>query len=79
MLPSGNDAAICLAVWGGKQLIENKELEEDKYVKEFIVKMNSTANSLQLIDTRYTNPHGLPHRDNRSSAYDVALLTDICL
>jgi hypothetical protein len=34
MLPSGNDASIALAVWGGKQLlILDKDKEENQFFK----------------------------------------------
>ena len=86
MLPSGNDAAIALAIWGGKHIFLNsnsenfgseKDLETNSshYLKAFVMKMNSTAKQLQLINTRFGNPHGLPHTESRSTAIDVAKLT----
>ena len=88
MLPSGNDAAVAIAEGLGKVLkLENekklaqagaKENTEDRPLKSsfayFIEAMNQKAAELELIDTHYSNPHGLSHSNNLSSAYDVARL-----
>ena len=41
--------------------------------------MNKECKNLNLIDTRFANPHGLPHRMSRSTALDVAKLCIICM
>lgn len=41
--------------------------------------MNQTAKFLGLINTRFGNPHGLPHIDLKSNAYEIAKLSGICL
>ena len=38
MLPSGNDAAVALALWGGKQIISRQQAVEGE---ESYLKMNS--------------------------------------
>lgn len=77
MLPSGNDAAMCLADWGGKLLSNKTDLKDT--VKLFVQEMNRISKELGLKDTRFGNPHGLPHTESRSTAYDVAQLTSICM
>ena len=53
MLPSGNDAAVALAIWGGKKIVEkeeklSKEDPEDnkEYEKKFIYTMNTLCKEL---------------------------------
>jgi D-alanyl-D-alanine carboxypeptidase (penicillin-binding protein 5/6) len=41
--------------------------------------MNIRAKQLGLKDTRFGNPHGLPHKDTRSTAFDICNLCIICL
>ena len=36
--------------------------------------MNANAARLKLSNTRYANPHGLPNKSNKSSAFDVCRL-----
>lgn len=86
MLPSGNDAAVALAIWGGKKIAENdpevsKEdpFDSKEFEKKFISEMNLVSKELQLSQTRFGNPHGLPHIESRSTAIDVAKLTSKCL
>ena len=64
MLRSGNDAAETLAV----QLFGNEEA--------FVQKMNAKAKELGMMDTTFSNPHGLDEESqNYSSAYDMVLLS----
>jgi D-alanyl-D-alanine carboxypeptidase len=41
--------------------------------------MNKEAKNLNLIETRFGNPHGLPHNNGRSTAVDVARLSIVCM
>jgi len=61
MLPSGNDAALAVAraVAGSDQA--------------FVQRMNALVAGLGLVETRFTNPHGLGSQ--QASAYDLAALT----
>lgn len=77
MLPSGNDAALCLADWAGKLLINKSEVKDT--VKAFVQEMNKTVKELGLTDSYFGNPHGLPHSGARSTAADMARLISICL
>ena len=39
--------------------------------KKFVNKMNKYAKKLNLENTNFTKPHGLPNRSNLSTAYDI--------
>lgn len=41
--------------------------------------MNDEARKLGLKDTRYGNPHGLPHKMAETTCEDMARLCSICL
>jgi D-alanyl-D-alanine carboxypeptidase len=75
MLPSGNDASVALAIWGGRMLSPTTNNE----MKVFVDRMNAEARNLHLFDTSYGNPHGLPNKDNRTTCEDVARLCCACL
>jgi D-alanyl-D-alanine carboxypeptidase (penicillin-binding protein 5/6) len=74
MLPSGNDAAVALAEWGGRVLRGGAEGERAEDVRAFIKEMNALAQQHQMRASRWANPHGLPHQMNKSTAYDMARL-----
>jgi len=63
LLRSGNDAAVAIAYYlaGG--------------VPAFAAKMNERAKELGAVNSNFVNPHGLPHDDHFSTAYDVGLIT----
>lgn len=62
MLESGNDAASALAYacCGSEE--------------KFAELMNGKAHDLGLIDTHFTNPHGLPDENHYTTAYELALI-----
>ncbi len=75
MLPSGNDAAVALAEWGGRVLLSGKAHPKNKdYQQAFVRHMNSLSSSLELRMTHWANPHGLPNAQNKSTAFDMARL-----
>ena len=67
MLNSGNDAAMAIAEHISKT-------EED-----FVLLMNKKAKELELSDTHFENPSGLPHENHYSTAYDMAILMSYAL
>lgn len=89
MLPSGNDAAYCIAESFGTYINMQSEDYKAKVkanpshaqyrgkfaLKYFLQFMNQTAFELGLSNTKYSNPHGLCDRNNRSTAADIAKLT----
>lgn len=88
MLPSGNDAAMCLAESFGtyiymqsddfklkvKRNPEFANYRPKNAVRYFLNLMNKTAVELELTGTQYENPHGLMCKTNRSTAADIAKL-----
>jgi len=67
MLPSGNDAAmqIAISVGGSKE--------------GFADMMNAKAKGLGLKDTHFTSPHGLDDPEHYTTAYELAVITDYAL
>lgn len=63
MLPSGNDAAIEIA-----RKVSGSEAA-------FVADMNHLAQTLNLQETHFQNPHGLGASNHVTSAYDLAVLT----
>ena len=67
ILPSGADAATGLAI--------SVAGSEEAFVKL----MNEKVKELGLKNTHFTNVTGLHHKDNYSSAYDMAIILDAAL
>lgn len=82
LLPSGNDAAYCLAEYFGLIILDLGLPPISKYsdpVTLFIAEMNKNARNLGLKDTNYASPHGLQNVANKSTAADVAKLAYKCM
>ena len=62
MLRSGNDAAVALAIHCAGS------------VENFVALMNARAAQLGLSHTHFENPHGLPHPDHVTTAYELACI-----
>lgn len=67
MMKSGNDAAVALA--------EGTCGSEEKFVEA----MNEKAAALGLKNTRFQNPHGLPHKEHYTTPRELAELTAVAL
>lgn len=81
LLPSGNDAAYALAEYFGLVLIE-LGLKASKLVdpiQVFLCEMNKNAKALGMSNTNYANPHGLQNFFNKSSALDIAKLSQAAM
>ena len=81
MLPSGNDAAWCLAEFLGRyiQQIVDDSLKNKNYTRYFIREMNAIAQDIGLTRTTFDNPHGLSNPKTRSCAYDLGKLVAVCM
>ena len=66
ILASGNDCAVAIA----------EHLGGEEY---FVSMMNDFANSLNLTNTHFDNPHGLDSDSHYTSAYDLAVMTSYAL
>lgn len=51
------------------------EPKKSECYSRFLKEMNAKARSLKMMKTNYSNSHGLINQNNKSSAYDIALLT----
>ena len=68
MLRSGNDAALAIAKYVGKD------------INNFVKMMNDKAKEIGMKNTVFNNPHGLDvNGGNLSTAYDMALLTSYAM
>jgi D-alanyl-D-alanine carboxypeptidase (penicillin-binding protein 5/6) len=63
IVQSGNDAAVALA-----EAVSGSE-------EAFVALMNREATRMGMTATRFGNSHGLPSKDNYSTAYDLSLLS----
>lgn len=63
LVPSGNDAAMCLA----ENVFNNYD--------NFIIAMNNEAERLGAVNTHFANPHGLDSDYHFTTAYDMFLIT----
>lgn len=63
IIPSGNDAAMCLA----ENLCDSYD--------NFIIMMNNEAERLGAMNTHFSNPHGLDSEHHFTTAYDLFLIT----
>lgn len=81
MLPSGNDAAWCLAEHFGKyiQAVVAEHTICRDYVGFFLMEMNVMAEDMGLSRTVFDTPHGLPNAKNRSCVRDLGKLVCICM
>lgn len=70
LLPSGNDAAVALAEYVGRQLGSN---DGRTPVQRFVARMNRTAETLGLYDTIFDDVHGMG--ENYSTPSDLATLS----
>lgn len=48
-------------------------------IKYFLYEMNRYARALGLYSTNYANPHGLGHKNNKSTAADQGKLSAIAM
>jgi hypothetical protein len=53
------------------------EFRNSPSVSRFIKEMNTNAQLLGMKNTNYDSPHGLANRNNKSTAYDIALLCSV--
>lgn len=67
ILSSGGEAANSLAIHIGGS------------VEKFVNLMNEKASEIGLEDTHFVNPEGLHHKDQYTTAYDMAKLLDYAL
>jgi D-alanyl-D-alanine carboxypeptidase (penicillin-binding protein 5/6) len=67
LIRSGNDSCVAIA----------EEIAPS--VEEFVGLMNLKAKTIGALQTDFYNPHGLPHPQHLTTAYDLALITRYAL
>lgn len=76
LLQSDNTAASTLAAYVGRALAPGEDLEAQRIA--FVAQMNALARKLDMLNTRFLNPHGLDNLERKlpfSTAEDIAKLS----
>ena len=73
LIPSGNDAAIVLAVYCGAKIAPEGSGIQDCY-RLFVERMNQKRAELGMSESNFANPDGIDDWNNYSTAYDIALM-----
>lgn len=71
LLPSGADAAYCLAVTTVRRLYPQEELSNFEAAMRFVDLMNETAREIGAENTFFENPDGIDHTNHLSTAEDM--------
>ncbi len=81
MLPSGNDMSIALAEYFGARIsvdpatdAPGSEVAGVDPLLQFVDAMNAEAARLGMMNTHFTNPHGLTNARHQSTVTDLAIL-----
>ena len=64
---------------GGADAENQRRMQSDQPMKYFLQEMNRYARALGLESTNYANPHGLSHKNNKSTAADIGKLACIVM
>lgn len=59
--------------------MDQRRIPSDQPMKYFIQEMNRYARALGLESTNFANPHGLSHKNNKSTAADIGKLACIAM
>lgn len=71
LLPSGADAAYCLAVNVARYHEHNPSLDDEKAIETFVGYMNAEAQKLGCTGTHFVTPDGYHQDDHYSTARDM--------
>ncbi len=74
LLPSGNDASVALAEQFGPRLVEEGKASDTDPYDCFIQAMNAMASQLNMTNSSFKNPNGLPEQGHQSTASDLIKL-----
>lgn len=76
LLPSGNDASVALGEHFGERVIQSsKELNQKDAYAAFVDAMNREAKRLRMVNSSFTNTHGLTEDTHLCSTNDLVKLT----
>ena len=81
LLPSGNDASVALAEHVGSRAAAQTGVAPvpDDPLEAFVAAMNRRAETLELGQTRFANPHGITAPGHQTSARALATLSHTAL
>jgi len=79
LLPSGNDAAVVLAVAMGRKLENNPQMSYTAAKARFVEEMNRWARTLGLTGTHFENPDGYHNENHYTTCRDVQKIGQMAL
>ena len=79
LLPSGNDAAMVLAVEAGRVLTQDPSLTETAALAAFVAEMNRQADTLGLQNSHFTCPDGYADMEHYTCMADLLVITRLCI
>ena len=79
LLPSGNDAALVIAVAAGEKIASGEDSTVQAYYYAFIKEMNIKAQKLGMTDSHFANSDGYDDDDNYSTPMDLIILGQAAL
>ena len=79
LLPSGNDAAVVLAVATGRKLENNPQLSYTAAKNRFVEEMNFLAQAFQLTGTHFVNPDGYHNENHYTTCRDMQKIGQMAL
>lgn len=79
LLPSGNDAAIVIAVAAGEKIVTEEDSTVQAYYYAFIKEMNLKAQKLGMTGSHFANSDGYDNEDNYSTPMDLIILGQAAL
>ena len=79
MLPSGNDAAIVLAVAAGRKLAEDENLDAEEAMYIFVDEMNRKAQELGFERSHFANPDGWHSGSHYTCINDMVIIAKLAL
>ncbi len=72
LLPSGNDASVVLAEHLGNRFkAPEEDAETEDPLVKFVAEMNRVAKKLGMGNTQFRNPHGLSHKEHKTTVQDL--------
>lgn len=79
LLPSGNDAAMVLAVEAGRVITQDPDLTETAALAAFVAEMNRQADTLGLQNSHFTCPDGYADMEHYTCMADLLIITRLCI
>ncbi len=79
LLPSGNDAAYCVAVQVGRRIAGDESLDRYAALTRFCEQMNKKATALGCTGTHFVNPDGIHANNHYTTAADMLKIATAAL